>query len=126
MTQQTRARYSEPNIHSPKAPSSRIFTNIHEYSDIHDGLAFFGEQSVELAFLANATRRGSPIHTLFLVQVFVECLDRCFENVCELDIIFHSDKVRPFRDFDGCAPLCLVVCADNSRPCSPFASFYLS
>jgi len=28
-----------------------------------------------------------------LWQVFVEALDKCFENVCELDIIFHSDKV---------------------------------
>jgi hypothetical protein len=27
--------------------------------------------------------------------VFVEALDKCFENVCELDLIFHSDKVRP-------------------------------
>lgn len=27
-------------------------------------------------------------------QVFVETLDKCFENVCELDLIFHVDKVR--------------------------------
>ncbi len=29
-----------------------------------------------------------------LMQVFVETLDRCFENVCELDLIFHVDKVH--------------------------------
>lgn len=29
----------------------------------------------------------------FLRQVFVETLDKCFENVCELDLIFHVDKV---------------------------------
>ena len=29
-----------------------------------------------------------------LFQVFVETLDRCFENVCELDLIFHVDKVH--------------------------------
>lgn len=28
-----------------------------------------------------------------LPAVFVEALDKCFENVCELDLIFHSDKV---------------------------------
>ena len=28
------------------------------------------------------------------LQVFVETLDKCFENVCELDLIFHVDKVR--------------------------------
>ena len=31
--------------------------------------------------------------TLSHTQVFVETLDRCFENVCELDLIFHVDKV---------------------------------
>ncbi|XP_048146441.1 AP-3 complex subunit sigma-1 isoform X1 [Corvus hawaiiensis] len=27
-------------------------------------------------------------------KVFVETLDKCFENVCELDLIFHVDKVH--------------------------------
>jgi AP-3 complex subunit sigma len=30
----------------------------------------------------------------FTFQVFVETLDKCFENVCELDLIFHMDKVH--------------------------------
>ena len=30
---------------------------------------------------------------LDLIQVFVESLDRAFENVCELDLIFHFDEV---------------------------------
>lgn len=29
-----------------------------------------------------------------ILQVFVECLDRAFENVCELDLVFHFDEVR--------------------------------
>ena len=29
-------------------------------------------------------------------QVFVETLDKCFENVCELDLIFHMDKVPDY------------------------------
>lgn len=33
-------------------------------------------------------------HSMFLFQVFVETLDKCFENVCELDLIFHVDKVK--------------------------------
>jgi AP-3 complex subunit sigma len=28
------------------------------------------------------------------VQVFVESLDRAFENVCELDLVFHFDEVH--------------------------------
>lgn len=35
----------------------------------------------------------SRLQTLPCDKVFVEALDKCFENVCELDLIFHSDKV---------------------------------
>lgn len=33
------------------------------------------------------------------LSVFVEALDKCFENVCELDLIFHSDKVHNYTTF---------------------------
>merc|ERR1712136_150337 len=36
----------------------------------------------------------SELGILDLIQVLVETLDRCFENVCELDLIFHVDKVH--------------------------------
>lgn len=36
----------------------------------------------------------SELGILDLIQVFVETLDKCFENVCELDLIFHVDKVQ--------------------------------
>ncbi|CAK8694456.1 AP-3 complex subunit sigma-1-like isoform X1 [Clavelina lepadiformis] len=36
----------------------------------------------------------SELGILDLIQVFVETLDRSFENVCELDLIFHVDKVH--------------------------------
>lgn len=28
----------------------------------------------------------------------MEALDKCFENVCELDLIFHADKVNYILD----------------------------
>lgn len=31
-------------------------------------------------------------------QVFVETLDKCFENVCELDLIFHADAAHQVLD----------------------------
>ena len=34
-------------------------------------------------------------HSLFC-QVFVESLDRAFENVCELDLVFHFDEASHF------------------------------
>ena len=54
----------------------------------------------------NVYKFESPLHAYFqkggtfdssnivFLQVFVETLDKCFENVCELDLIFHVDKVR--------------------------------
>uniref|UniRef100_A0A8C8X4N9 AP complex subunit sigma n=1 Tax=Panthera leo TaxID=9689 RepID=A0A8C8X4N9_PANLE len=36
----------------------------------------------------------SELGILDLIQVFVETLDKCFENVCELNLIFHVDKVH--------------------------------
>ena len=40
----------------------------------------------------------SELGILDLIQVFVETLDKCFENVCELDLIFHGDKVHYILD----------------------------
>ncbi|KAH8120597.1 Adaptor protein complex sigma subunit [Phellopilus nigrolimitatus] len=36
----------------------------------------------------------SELGILDLIQVFVESLDRAFENVCELDLVFHFDDVH--------------------------------
>ncbi|KAL8238195.1 hypothetical protein R6Q59_019276 [Mikania micrantha] len=35
---------------------------------------------------------------LDLMQVFVETLDKCFSNVCELDIVFNFNKVHTILD----------------------------
>ena len=40
----------------------------------------------------------SDLGILDLIQVFVEALDKRFENVCELDLIFHSDRVHFILD----------------------------
>ena len=47
---------------------------------------------------AAGARSALPAGILDLIQVFVESLDRSFENVCELDLIFHSDKVHYLLD----------------------------
>jgi len=36
----------------------------------------------------------SELGILDLIQVFVESLDRAFENVCELDLVFQFDEVH--------------------------------
>eukprot|EP00694_Reclinomonas_americana_P006025 EC795789.1.p1 GENE.EC795789.1~~EC795789.1.p1 ORF type:complete len:131 (+),score=50.19 EC795789.1:133-525(+) len=51
-----------------------------------------------LYFVVVVDDTESELGILDLIQVFVETLDRCFENVCELDLIFHSDKVHYVLD----------------------------
>lgn len=48
------------------------------------------------AFLVDASE--SELGILDLIQVFVEVLDKTFENVCELDLIFHPDRVSHILD----------------------------
>mmetsp|Transcript_344 Transcript_344/g.959 ORF Transcript_344/g.959 Transcript_344/m.959 type:complete len:159 (-) Transcript_344:11-487(-) len=40
----------------------------------------------------------SELGILDLIHVMVETLDHVFENVCELDLIFHMDKVHYILD----------------------------
>uniref|UniRef100_A0A2K6EG37 AP complex mu/sigma subunit domain-containing protein n=1 Tax=Propithecus coquereli TaxID=379532 RepID=A0A2K6EG37_PROCO len=48
----------------------------------------------KLYFVFCVDSSESELGILHLIQVFVETLDKSFENVCELDLIFHIDKVH--------------------------------
>ncbi|KAK3173055.1 hypothetical protein OEA41_006384 [Lepraria neglecta] len=47
-----------------------------------------------LYFILISTSTESPLALLDLIQVFVESLDRLFENVCELDLIFNFETLH--------------------------------
>jgi AP-3 complex subunit sigma len=51
-----------------------------------------------LYFVFAVDAQESDLGILDLIQVFVEALDKRFENVCELDLIFHSDRVHYILD----------------------------
>jgi AP-3 complex subunit sigma len=51
-----------------------------------------------LYFVFAVDKQESDLGILDLIQVFVETLDKCFENVCELDLLFHSDRVNYIVD----------------------------
>uniref|UniRef100_A0A2K5NDW4 AP complex subunit sigma n=1 Tax=Cercocebus atys TaxID=9531 RepID=A0A2K5NDW4_CERAT len=55
---------------------------------------FETEHYATLYFVFCVDSSESELGILDLIQVFVETLDKCFENVCELDLIFHVDKVH--------------------------------
>uniref|UniRef100_A0A8C3X458 AP complex mu/sigma subunit domain-containing protein n=1 Tax=Catagonus wagneri TaxID=51154 RepID=A0A8C3X458_9CETA len=47
-----------------------------------------------LYFVFCMDSKESVFGILDLIQVFVETLNKCFENICEVDFIFHVDKVH--------------------------------
>eukprot|EP01071_Lankesteria_metandrocarpae_P004906 Lankesteria_metandrocarpae@DN3740_c0_g1_i1.p1 len=51
-----------------------------------------------LYFIAVVDSTESELGMLDLIQVFVQVLDACFENVCELDLIYHFEKVNYILD----------------------------
>lgn len=51
-----------------------------------------------LFFVFAVDSSESELGILDLIQVFVESLDKRFENVCELDLIFHVQKVHHILD----------------------------
>lgn len=51
-----------------------------------------------LYFVFVVDKSESELGILDLIQLFVETLDKCFDNVCELDLIFHSQKVHNIID----------------------------
>uniref|UniRef100_A0A8I6GKU5 AP complex subunit sigma n=1 Tax=Rattus norvegicus TaxID=10116 RepID=A0A8I6GKU5_RAT len=71
------------------------------YNFLEGGLLIGGSDNkliyrhyVTLYFVFCVDSSESELGILDLIQVFVETLDKCFENVCELDLIFHVDKVH--------------------------------
>eukprot|EP00937_MAST-01D_sp_MAST-1D-sp2_P006319 g6319.t1 len=59
-----------------------------------DNIKLIYRHYATLYFVFAVDTQESDLGILDLIQVFVETLDKCFENVCELDLIFHSDKVH--------------------------------
>lgn len=47
-----------------------------------------------LYFIVISTATESPLALIDLIQVYVEALDKLFENVCELDLIFNFETLH--------------------------------
>lgn len=47
-----------------------------------------------LFFIVISTTTESPLALIDLIQVYVEALDKLFENVCELDLIFNFETLH--------------------------------
>ncbi|KAI0050668.1 Adaptor protein complex sigma subunit [Auriscalpium vulgare] len=62
--------------------------------DEHEQLRVVYRSYATLHFVFVVDASESELGVLDLIQVFVESLDRAFENVCELDLVFHFDEVH--------------------------------
>ncbi|KAI9277577.1 hypothetical protein BY458DRAFT_488445 [Sporodiniella umbellata] len=98
--------YQQIDIATQQALVQEIFTLVSKRPDTScnflEGSKLLGGKDTRVIYRHYATlyfvfvvdESESELGILDLIQVFVESLDRCFENVCELDLIFHFDEVH--------------------------------
>ncbi len=83
------SRYSLPPL---LASSSKSSTPSEPHNDTPSLITY--RHYATLYFIVISTSTESPLALLDLIQVFVEALDRLFENVCELDLIFNFETLH--------------------------------
>lgn len=86
----TSSSSAPPSTHHP--PPRLEFFDLHpDYLTLDLCLVYRNYATLFFVFLID--RAESQLGILDLIQVFVESLDRCFKNVCELDLIFNYDRL---------------------------------
>ncbi|KAF8898420.1 Adaptor protein complex sigma subunit [Infundibulicybe gibba] len=74
------------------APELEAFIGPKEEVDERWRVVYRSYATLHFVFVVDGAE--SELGILDLIQVFVESLDRAFENVCELDLVFHFDEVH--------------------------------
>ncbi len=74
------------------ASSSSTSSTSNEHNDAPSLVTY--RHYATLYFILISTSTESPLALLDLIQVFVEALDRLFQNVCELDLIFNFETLH--------------------------------
>ncbi|RKF64629.1 AP-3 complex subunit sigma [Erysiphe neolycopersici] len=76
----------------PLLASSSTSTASEAHNDVPSLVTY--RHFATLYFIIISTSTESPLALIDLIQVFVEALDRLFENVCELDLIFNFETLH--------------------------------
>lgn len=74
------------------AASSTSHTSSEEQNDVPSLVTY--RHYATLFFIIISTSTESPLALIDLIQVYVEALDKLFENVCELDLIFNFETLH--------------------------------
>lgn len=83
--------HSLPPLLAPP-PTFNSTTTQTTHSDLPTQITY--RHYATLYFILISTSTESPLALLDLIQVFVEALDRLFNNVCELDLIFNFEAMH--------------------------------
>ncbi|KAM4059123.1 clathrin adaptor complex small chain domain-containing protein [Hirsutella rhossiliensis] len=74
------------------AASGTSHTSSREQNDVPSLVTY--RHYATLFFIIISTSTESPLALIDLIQVYVEALDKLFENVCELDLIFNYESLH--------------------------------
>ncbi|KAI8877555.1 clathrin adaptor complex small chain family protein [Backusella circina FSU 941] len=74
-----------------RKPNQCLFFSLHEYKIVYRTYA-------SLVFIIGCDPEENEFSMLELIQVCVESLDKYFEKVTELDIVFNLEKVHMIMD----------------------------
>jgi AP-3 complex subunit sigma len=74
------------------APPPSSNSSVQEQQDVPSLVTY--RNYATLYFIVISTATESPLALIDLIQVYVEALDRLFENVCELDLIFNFETLH--------------------------------
>lgn len=74
------------------AASGASHTSTQEHNDVPSLVTY--RNYATLFFIVISTATESPLALIDLIQVYVEALDKLFENVCELDLIFNFEMLH--------------------------------
>ncbi|KAL8736451.1 MAG: hypothetical protein Q9166_000243 [cf. Caloplaca sp. 2 TL-2023] len=81
-----------PPLLAPPSSTSSTAADTTYHSDTPTSITY--RHYATLYFILISTSTESPLALLDLIQVFVESLDRLFNNVCELDLIFNFEAMH--------------------------------
>eukprot|EP00941_MAST-03F_sp_MAST-3F-sp1_P004934 g4934.t1 len=84
----------EREIHRMVTSRSQKFTNFVQFRTYK----LIYRKYAGLFFTIAVDVNDNELSYLELIHLYVECLDMYFGNVCELDIVFHFDKVYMLLD----------------------------
>jgi AP-2 complex subunit sigma-1 len=84
----------EQEIHRVVSIRNKSHTNFIE----HQNVKIIYRRYAGLYFIFGADNNDNELLLMETIHLFVELLDSFFSNVCELDIVFHFNKVYQILD----------------------------